>query len=124
MMAALTKPPSRIVDDAISSQASPSPLARATTWPPGSAATPRTPNGSTASGLAIKTDLGSRAVQAWSIVHTAMNKHQAAIDLLDTGPGPGDLLADEGFNRQASAAAQAARGAWSWPSVLGCVNVG
>jgi hypothetical protein len=60
--------------------------------------------------LAIKTDLGSRIVRAWSIVPAAVNERQVADDLLQSGPWPRDLLADKGFNGQAFAAAQAARG--------------
>ena len=60
--------------------------------------------------LAIKTDLGSRVIRAWSIVPAAVNERQVADDLLDTGPWPRDLLADKGFNGQGFAAAQAARG--------------
>jgi Transposase DDE domain len=60
--------------------------------------------------LAIKTDLGSRVVRAWSIVPAAVNEREVAEDLLQTGPRPRDLLADKGFNGKAFAAAQAARG--------------
>ena len=60
--------------------------------------------------LAIKTDLGSRIVRAWSIVPAAVNERQVADDLLESGPWPRDLLADKGFNGKAFAAAQAARG--------------
>jgi hypothetical protein len=60
--------------------------------------------------LAIKTDLGSRVVRAWSIVPAAVNERQIAVDLLDAGPAPPDLLADKGFNGQAFAARLAARG--------------
>jgi hypothetical protein len=60
--------------------------------------------------LAIKTDLGSRIVRAWSIVPAAVNERQIAVDLLDAGPAPPDLLADKGFNGQAFAAQLAARG--------------
>jgi hypothetical protein len=60
--------------------------------------------------LAIKTDLGSRIVRAWSIVPAAVNEREVAEDLLETGPPPRDLLADKGFNGKAFAASQAARG--------------
>ena len=60
--------------------------------------------------LAIKTDLGSRIVRAWSIVPAAVNEREVAEDLLQAGPAPRDLLADKGFNGRAFAAAQAARG--------------
>ena len=48
----------------------------------GSAATPRTQNGSTASGWPSKTDLGKRIVRAWSIVPAAVNEREVAVDLL------------------------------------------
>jgi len=60
--------------------------------------------------LAVKTDLGSRIIRAWSIVPAAVNERKAATDLLEAGPAPRDLLADKGFNGKAFAAAQAARG--------------
>src|SRR5258706_8711665 len=60
--------------------------------------------------LAIKTDLGSRIVRAWSIVPAAVNERDVAADLLEAGPPPRDLLAGKGFNGKAFAAAQAARG--------------
>ena len=60
--------------------------------------------------LAIKADLGSRIVRAWSIVPAAVNERQVAGDLLESGLWPRDLLADKGFNGKAFAAAQAARG--------------
>ena len=60
--------------------------------------------------LAIKTDLGSRIVRAWSIVPAAVNERDVATDLLEAGPPPRDLLADKGFNGAAFAAQQAARG--------------
>ena len=60
--------------------------------------------------LAIKTDLGSRIVRAWSIVPAAVSERDVAVDLLEAGPAPRDLLADKGFNGRAFAAAQAARG--------------
>jgi Transposase DDE domain len=60
--------------------------------------------------LAIKTDLGSRIVRAWSIVPAAINEREVAADLLEAGPPPRDLLCDKGFNGTALAAGQAARG--------------
>jgi IS5 family transposase len=60
--------------------------------------------------LAIRTDLGSRIVRAWSIVPAAVNEREVAADLLEAGPAPRDLLADKGFNGAAFAAQQAARG--------------
>jgi len=60
--------------------------------------------------LAVKTDLGSRIVRAWSIVAAAVNEREVAGDLLQTGPAPRDLLCDKGFAGKAFAAAQAARG--------------
>ena len=60
--------------------------------------------------LAIKTDLGSRIVRAWSIVPAAVNERDVAGDLLETGPPPRDLLVDKGFTGRAFAAGQAARG--------------
>lgn len=60
--------------------------------------------------LAIRTDLGSRVVRAWSIVPAAVNEREVAADLLEAGPAPRDLLADKGFSGRAFAAAQAARG--------------
>jgi len=60
--------------------------------------------------LAIKTDLGSRVVRAWSIVPAAVNEREVADDLLQAGPPPHDLLADKGFNGMAFAAQLAARG--------------
>jgi Transposase DDE domain len=60
--------------------------------------------------LAIKADLGSRVVRAWSIVPAAVNEREVADDLLQAGPPPRDLLCDKGFNGRAFAAAQAARG--------------
>ncbi len=60
--------------------------------------------------LAIKTDLGSRIVRAWSIVPAAVNERDVADDLLETGPPPRDLLVDKGFSGRAFAAAQASRG--------------
>jgi hypothetical protein len=60
--------------------------------------------------LAVKTDLGSRIVRAWSVVPAAVSERDVAGDLLDGGPAPRDLLADKGFSGRAFAAAQAARG--------------
>jgi hypothetical protein len=60
--------------------------------------------------LAIRTDLGSRIVRAWSIVPAAVNEREVATDLLQTGPPPRDLLLDKGFSGAAFAAGQAARG--------------
>jgi hypothetical protein len=60
--------------------------------------------------LAIKTDLGSRIVRAWSIVPAAVNEREVAVDLLEAGPAPPDLLADKGFNGKAFAAQLASQG--------------
>jgi hypothetical protein len=60
--------------------------------------------------LAVKTDLGSRVVRAWSIVPAAVSERDVAADLLEAGPAPRDLLADKGFSGRGFAAAQAARG--------------
>src|SRR6266571_3055441 len=60
--------------------------------------------------LAIRTDLGSRIVRAWSIVPAAVNEREIAVDLLEAGPVPRHLLADKGFNGKAFAAQLAARG--------------
>jgi hypothetical protein len=60
--------------------------------------------------LAIKTDLGSRIVRAWSIVPAAVNERDVGSDLLEAGPPPRDLLADKGFSGKAFTAAQASRG--------------
>jgi hypothetical protein len=60
--------------------------------------------------LAVLTDLGSRAVRAWSIVPAAVNERDVATDLLDTLPPPRDLLADKGFSGGPFAAEQADRG--------------
>jgi hypothetical protein len=60
--------------------------------------------------LAIKADLGSRIIRAWSIVPAAVNEREVAADLLQAGQPPRDLLCDKGFNGRAFAAAQAARG--------------
>ena len=51
--------------------------------------------------LAIKTDLGSRIVRAWSIVPAAVNERDVAADLLEAGPAPPDLLAHTGFSGSA-----------------------
>ena len=58
----------------------------------------------------MKTDPGSRIVRAWSIVPAAVSERDVAVDLLEAGPAPRDLLADKGFSGTAFAAAQAARG--------------
>src|ERR1039457_2906324 len=47
--------------------------------------------------LAIKTDLGSRIVRAWSIVPAAVNEREAGTGLLEGCP-PTWLLADKGFS--------------------------
>ena len=60
--------------------------------------------------LAIKPDLGSRIVRAWSIVPAAVNERDVADDLLEAGPPPRDLLVDKGFTGRAFAASQAGRG--------------
>jgi Transposase DDE domain len=60
--------------------------------------------------LAIKTDLGSRIVRAWSIVPAAVNEREVAVDLLEAGAAPRDLLADKGFNGKTFAAQLAAQG--------------
>jgi hypothetical protein len=60
--------------------------------------------------LAIRTDLGSRIVRAWSIIPAAVNEREVAEDLLEAGPPPRDLLADKGFSGKAFASSQAARG--------------
>jgi Transposase DDE domain len=60
--------------------------------------------------LAVKTDLGSRVVRAWSIVPAAVSERDVATDLLEAGPAPRDLLADKGFSGRGFAAAQAERG--------------
>jgi Transposase DDE domain len=60
--------------------------------------------------LAVKTDLGSRIVRAWSIVPAAVSERDVAIDLLEAGPAPRDLLADKGFSGRAFAAQLAAGG--------------
>jgi IS5 family transposase len=60
--------------------------------------------------LAAKTDLGSRIVRAWSIVPAAVNEREVAVDLLEAGPAPRDLLADKGFSGRDFAARLAAAG--------------
>jgi Transposase DDE domain len=60
--------------------------------------------------LAIKTDLGSRIVRAWSIVPAAVNERDVATDLLELGPPPRNLLADKGLNGRPFTAAQAEPG--------------
>jgi hypothetical protein len=47
--------------------------------------------------LAIKADLGSRVVRAWSIVPAAVNEREVAGDLLQAGPPPRDLSCGKGF---------------------------
>src|SRR3954465_1764165 len=59
---------------------------------------------------AIKTDLGSRLVRAWSIVPAAVNERDVATDLLDTGPPPPHPLGHKRFDGRPFAAAQAGRG--------------
>ena len=60
--------------------------------------------------LAVKTDLGSRVVRAWSIVPAAVSERDVAVDLLQAGPAPRDLLADKGFSGRGFAAQLAAAG--------------
>jgi hypothetical protein len=60
--------------------------------------------------LAVKTDLGSRIVRAWSIVPAAVSERDVAGDLMECGTAPRDLLADKGFSGRGFAAAQTARG--------------
>jgi len=60
--------------------------------------------------LAVKTGLGSRIVRAWSIVPAAVSERDAALDLLDAGPAPRDLLAGQGFSGRAFAAELATAG--------------
>jgi hypothetical protein len=60
--------------------------------------------------MAIKADLGSRIIRAWSIVPAAVNEREIAEDLLQAGPTPRDLLCDKGFNGKAFAARLADRG--------------
>jgi len=90
--------------------------ARATTWPPGSAATPRTPDGFYGFRLAVKTDLGSRVIRAWSIVPAAVNEREVAGDVLQARPPPRDPLCDKGFTGVSFAAAQAARARGARPA--------
>jgi hypothetical protein len=49
-------------------------------------------------------------VRAWSIVPAAVNEREVAIDLLEAGQPPRDLLADKGFSGKAFAARLAAGG--------------
>ena len=58
----------------------------------------------------MKTGLGSRIVRAWSIVPAAVSERDAALDLLDAGPAPRDLLAGQGFSGRAFAAGLATAG--------------
>ena len=58
----------------------------------------------------MKTGLGSRIVRAWSIVPAAVSERDAALDLLDAGPAPRDLLAGQGFSGRAFAAELATAG--------------
>lgn len=51
--------------------------------------------------MAIRADLGSRAVRAWGIVPAAAGERAVADDLLHAGPPPRDLLCDKGFNGRA-----------------------
>src|ERR1700689_1912045 len=60
--------------------------------------------------LAPRTALGSRIVRAWSIVPAAVSERDVAIDLLEAGPAPRDLLADKGFSGRAFAAELAGGG--------------
>jgi Transposase DDE domain len=60
--------------------------------------------------LAVKTDLGSRIVRAWSIVPAAASERDVAVDLLEAGHAPRDLLADKGFSGRGFAAQLAAAG--------------
>jgi Transposase DDE domain len=60
--------------------------------------------------LAVKTDLGSRIVRAWSIVPAAVSERDVATDLLEAGPAPRDLLADKGFSGRDFAAQMSAAG--------------
>jgi hypothetical protein len=53
---------------------------------------------------------GSRLVRTWSIVPAAVSERDVAVDLLEAGPAPRDLLADKGFSGRGFAAAQAAHG--------------
>jgi hypothetical protein len=60
--------------------------------------------------LAIRTDLDSRLVRAWSIVPAAVNERDVADDLLADHSPPAGLLLDRGFVGKAFAARQAQRG--------------
>lgn len=60
--------------------------------------------------LAVRTDLGTRIVRAWSIVPAAVNERDVAADLLADAHPPAHLLADKGFAGRAFAAEQAAVG--------------
>jgi hypothetical protein len=60
--------------------------------------------------LAARTDLGSRIVRAWSIVPAAVSERDVALDLLEAGPAPRDLLADKGFSGRDFAARLGAAG--------------
>jgi hypothetical protein len=60
--------------------------------------------------LAVKTDLGSRIVRAWSIVPAAVSERDVALDLMEAGPAPRDLLADKGFSGRDFAARLGAAG--------------
>ncbi len=59
--------------------------------------------------LALRTDLGSRVVRAWSLVPAAVDERAAADDLLEGFHG-GGLLLDRGFLSAPWAAKYAARG--------------
>jgi hypothetical protein len=52
--------------------------------------------------LAVRTDLGSRIVRARATVPAAVSERDVAIDLLEAGPAPRDLLPDKGFSGRAS----------------------
>jgi hypothetical protein len=60
--------------------------------------------------LAIRTDLCSRVVRAWSIVPAAVNEREIGIDLVDGEDWLVGLLCDKGFAGKAFAAELAARG--------------
>jgi hypothetical protein len=60
--------------------------------------------------LAIRTDLSSRIVRAWSIVPAAVNEREVALDLLEAGPSPPHLLCGKGFSGKAFAGQLAAQG--------------
>jgi hypothetical protein len=60
--------------------------------------------------VAVRTDLGTRVVRAWSIVPAAINERDVARQLPETGPPPRDLLVDKGCTGKAFAAGQARRG--------------